>query len=321
MASQHRLDRRGRIARIAIASLGAAWAATAATADNWYPSKYGADDRLGAINELSSSKVLEAAKLITTGKTYSLGVETGPDTPAYPPRNYQIAILGGDGAGGSAGTNKITGNDDFMVTWLGVGSQIDGLGHVGIDYKFYNGVEASEFVRPNGLVLYGTHLLPPIVTRGVLLNIAKLKGQTRLAKGTPIHSADVKAAAEAQGVTIQRGDVVLLHTGWGSLATADPAEFISGEPGLSHEGAKYLAGLSVVAVGSDGWGLEVLPGENKDILFPVHQEFLARNGIYILENMNTAELAADGVSEFMFVLGQPKFVGAVQVVINPIAIR
>ena len=80
-------------------------------------------------------------------------------------------------------------------------------------------------------------------------------------------------------------------------------------------------GIDVTAVGADVWGLEVLPGEEEGVLYPVHQLFLTKKGIYILENMNTAELAADGVTEFMFVLGQPKFVGAVQVVINPVAIR
>lgn len=77
----------------------------------------------------------------------------------------------------------------------------------------------------------------------------------------------------------------------------------------------------MVAVGADTWALEVLPGENPTELFPVHPELLAKNGIYILENMNTAELARDEVWEFMFVLGQPKFEGAVQAVINPIAIH
>ena len=300
--------------------LGAVAFAGAGAAQDWYPSKYGADDTLGAVNELSPAKVLEASRLITTGKTYSLGVDTGPATPAYPPRRYQISIFGHDGPD-AGGQNKITGNDDLIVSHLGVGSQIDGLGHVGIDYLYYNGTPAADFVKPDGLTKFGTHLLPPIVTRGVLLDIAKLKGTQRLAKGTPIHSADLKAAQEAQGVTIERGDVVLLHTGWGGLAESDPEEFMTGEPGLGLEGARYLATLGVVAVGADGWGLEVLPGEVDGVLFPVHQEFLAKNGIYILENMNTAELAADGVSEFMFVLGQPKFVGAVQVVINPIAIR
>ena len=292
-------------------------------ATSWYPSRYGAEDTLGAINELSPEKVLEAAQLIRSGKTYSLGIETGPDTPAYPPRNYQIAILGGDGAGGRAGSNHVTGNDDLVVTWLGVGTQLDGLGHVGIDYRYYNGLHASEFVRPDGLVQLGTHLLPPIVTRGLLIDIAALRGVEILETGSPIGAAELRAAVERQDLAIRPGDVVLLHTGWGAMATRDPKAFMAGEPGLSVEGARYLADFRPVAVGSDTWGLEALPtpSESEGQLYPVHQLLLAQRGIYILENIRTDELAADGAAEFLFVLGQPKFVGAVQVVINPVAIR
>src|SRR5690606_35083301 len=97
--------------------------------------------------------------------------------------------------------------------------------------------------------------------------------------------------------------------------------FMAGEPGLGMEGAQYLAGLGVVAIGSDTWAVEAIPFENPDHLFPVHPELLARNGVYILENMDTRALAADGVAEFLFVLGQPRFVGSVQSVINPVAIH
>ena len=82
-----------------------------------------------------------------------------------------------------------------------------------------------------------------------------------------------------------------------------------------------LAGLGVVAVGADTWALEALPSEDPQMAFPVHPELLALNGVYILENMDTRALAADGATEFLFVLGQPRFVGAVQAVINPVAIR
>jgi kynurenine formamidase len=77
----------------------------------------------------------------------------------------------------------------------------------------------------------------------------------------------------------------------------------------------------VVAVGGDGWAVEAIPPEDPNEAFPVHQILLARNGIYILENMNVGPLAADKGYEFLFVLGQPKFAGAVQAIINPIAIR
>ena len=96
---------------------------------------------------------------------------------------------------------------------------------------------------------------------------------------------------------------------------------MSGQPGLGVDGAKYLAQQGVVAVGADTWALEVLPAEIEGEQFPVHPELLAKNGVYILENMDTRALAKDGVHEFLFVLGQPRFVGSVQAVINPVAIR
>ena len=122
-------------------------------------------------------------------------------------------------------------------------------------------------------------------------------------------------------MTLRRGDVVLLHTGWIALIGVDDARFSSGEPGLGVGGARHLAEIGVVAVGADSWGLEVIPHEDPALAFPVHQELLARNGIYILENMNTAELVADEAWEFLFVLGTPRLEGSVQAIINPVAIR
>jgi kynurenine formamidase len=297
-------------------------AACGAAAEDWYPSRYGAGDTLGAINLLSQEKVLEAARLVTTGKTYALGVETGPESPAYPPRRYALTVLqGGDGTGQTMGANRATGNDDLVYTWLGIGSQIDGLGHMGIEHRYYNGLHASEFVSPTGLTQLGVDRLPPIVTRGVLIDMAQHFGTDILPAGTAFNRAEIEAAARAQGVTIESGDVVLFHTGWLNVADSDPARFMAGEPGLGLDGARYLAGLGAVAIGADTWALEVIPHENPDEAFPVHPELLAKHGVYILENMDTRALAADGVTEFLFVLGQPRFVGAVQVVINPVAIR
>lgn len=304
---------------------------TPALADghSWHPSKYGADDELGSLNMLSPEKVKQAASLIKTGKTYSLGVVTGANSPAYPPRQYSMTILQlDDGMGTPLGTNRATGNDDLMNIWMGIGSQIDGLGHMGVDHVYYNGNKAADFVHPTGLKKMGTHKLPPMVTRGVLLDMTQQLGDLpgvketgMLPAGTAFNSAEIKAAAKAQSIEITKGDVVLFHTGWLKKSASAPEEFMAGEPGLGVDGAKYLASLDVMAVGADSWALEVLPGEVEGELFPVHPELLAKNGIYILENMNTHELQADAAWEFMFVLGQPKFEGAVQAVINPVAIR
>ena len=290
--------------------------------DNWYPSKYGADDTLGAMNELSEKKTKLAAQLVKTGKTYALGVETGPTSPAYPPRSYSMTILQlDDDMGTPLGSNKATGNDDLMHIWMGIGSQIDGLGHMGVNHQYYNGHMASDFVTPSGLTKLSIDRLPPVATRGVLLDIAKLMKTDILPAGTAFNKAEIDAAAKAAGITIEAGDVVLFHTGWLNVMDSDPEAFMASAPGLGLEGARYLASLGVVAVGADTWALEVLPSEDATMLFPVHPELLAKNGIYILENMDTRALAADNANEFLFVLGTPRFVGAVQAVINPVAIR
>jgi kynurenine formamidase len=291
-----------------------------ALAQSWYPSKYGKDDTLGAANNLSAAGVLAASKLVTTGKTYSLGVTVGPDTPAYGTRTFQIFTVPGV-AGAPLGPNKGVYTDDFLVTWVGIGSQLDGLGHLGIDNLYYNGNAQSDFLRPNGLLKLSTDKIPPMVTRGVLIDVVALKGGS-VPPETTVNRKDIEAAIQKQGIKpIAKGDVVILHTGWlASMAAKDKAGFLAREPGLGKDGAQYLASLGVVAVGSDSWGVEVIPSEDPNEVFPVHQILLAKNGVYILENMNSGPLAADKVYEFLFVLGQPKFQGAVQASINPIAI-
>lgn len=288
---------------------------------DWTVSRYGEADRLGAMNNLSPEKTAAAAALITTGKTYALGMVTGRDTPAYGPRSFDMTVLQlSDGSGAPLGENKAVGNDDLVRTYVGIGSQIDGLGHMGIDHEYYNGVHVSEFVTTSGLTQFGTHALPPVATRGVLLDMTAHYGVSPVPDGAAFNRAEIDAAAEAAGVTLETGDVVLFHTGK-MQAEAGNTELSPGEPGLGVEGAQYLADLGVVAVGADTWGLEAIPFENPARPFDVHLTLLARNGVYILENMVTSELAEDGVSEFFFTLGAPRLEGSVQAIINPVAIR
>ena len=305
-----------------ICILFACTTATVAAGQDWYPSQHGEGDTLGALNHLSPDKVVEAAGLVKTGKTYALGVVTGWESPAYPPRHYAITVIQpGQDLGPTMGANRATGNDDLLYTWMGIGSQIDGLGHMGIDHVYYNGLHAKDFVTTKGLTALSIEKLPPMVGRGVLLDMTRHYGESPLPAGTAFNEAEIKAQAAAQNVDIRTGDIVLFHTGWLNLAGVDNERFMGGEPGLGMGGAKYLSSLDVVAVGADTWGLEAVPHENPELMFPVHPELLAKNGIYILENMDVRELAADEGWEFLFVLGQPRFEGAVQAVINPVAIR
>jgi kynurenine formamidase len=154
----------------------------------------------------------------------------------------------------------------------------------------------------------------------VLLDMAAYYNTDVVKEGTAFNVKEIEEVAKKQGVEIRQGDVVIFHTGWVSLIGKDDKRYSAGEPGLGVEGAKYLVGKGVVAIGADTWALEVIPFESKNV-FEVHQILLPMSGTYILENMNTAQLAADKGYEFLFVLGVPKITGAVQGIINPVAIR
>ena len=205
--------------------------------------------------------------------------------------------------------------------YVGTGTQIDGLGHIGADNVYYNCRKNSDFVQANGLTKLGIEKVPNFVTRGVLLDMAAHYGRDVVPEGTAFNRKEIDEVAAKQGIEIRKGDVVIFHTGWLSLVGKDDKRYISGEPGLGKEGAEYLASKEVVAVGADSWGLEAIPFEPGVGVFEVHQILIPRNGIYILENINTAELARDRGYEFMFVLGHSKITGGVQAIINPTAIR
>lgn len=304
-----------------LALLAFAPLAAPALGQDWTKSKWGPSDEIGAANYMKPELVVKAAQLIKAGKTYALGIETNSKTPAYPPRGFKITIVQPGQAGTPGlGPSKTTYNDDIIDGWVGIGSQIDGLGHIGVEHVYYNGNKLADFADPSGLKKLGAEKIPPIVARGVLLDMAAHYGTDVVKEGTAFNTKEIEEVAKKQGVEIRQGDVVLFHTGWVSLIGKDNKRYNAGEPGLGVEGAKYLVGKGVVAVGADTWGLEVLPFESKNV-FEVHQVLLPMNGTYILENMNTGPLAADKAYEFLFVLGVPKLTGAVQGIINPIAIR
>lgn len=297
---------------------GAAWA------DNCTHSKYGANDEIGAANLITPASVLAASKLIKKGETHPLGIVVDPNMPAFPPRKMMMQVVQPNQQWGRKMDKDfgwdIVYNDDVTQLWWGTGPQIDGLGHLGEAQEFYNCNNGQDFAALTGLKKLGIHGIPPLVARGVMVDMAKHFGVETMSAGQGIGSADIKAAAKAQGVTFQKGDIILLHTGWtdGKLES-DPQAWVSGEPGLSNEGAAYLASLDPVAVGADTWGVEAVPPVKGDKVFYGHVTFLKENGIYILETMNTGRLAKEGVNEFMFVLGQARLKGAVQMIINPVA--
>jgi kynurenine formamidase len=306
-----------------VAALLAAAAQAQQPQQTCFPSKFGPNDQVGNLNHVTPEKTLAAAKLVTRGKSYRLGIETNKDTPAFPPRTWSLTIVQpGQVHGGSLGPSRTTYNDDIIMGWVGIGSQLDGLGHIGIDGVYYNCNKAADFAQAGGLTKLGIEKVPPIATRGVLLDMAGYFNTEIVKEGTPFNRAEIEGAMKRQGIrAIERGDVVLFHTGWTRLIGKDNKRYGSVEPGLGVDGARYLAERGVAMVGADTWGLEVVPFEKNAGVFEVHQILLPMNGIYILENMETAEMVKDQAWEFLFTLGPSRITGAVQAIINPIAIK
>jgi len=297
-------------------------ATSAVSAEECVPSPWGADDQIGAANRVTPERTAAAAKLVKKGISHPLGIVIEPGMPAYPPRYTQLQVVQPNqqfnadlGVGWEASSN-----DDVLQMWLGTGPQLDGLGHMGEAGEFYNCNQGKDFSIITGLTKLDISGIPPMVGRGVMIDSAKQMGVDSLQAGRPITSDDIKAAMKSQGVTVGEGDVVLLHTGYtDATLKQNPSLWAGSIPGITNEASVFLAGLKPMAVGADTWGLGAVPPRAGDKIFYDHVLLLKQHGIYILETMNTGRLADEGVHEFMFVLGQARLKGAVQMIINPVA--
>lgn len=291
----------------------------------WWPSKWGADDERGAANMMTAKKVVEAKGLIKTGQVYQLGRLYEHGMPLPGKRHYSLTIPGSPTAP-PTGDNQIVSHDEMFSGEIGqVGTQFDGLGHVGCrigdeDY-FYNGFKRSEFGTAYGLEKLGVENVGVFFTRGLLLDVAALRKTDRLPPGDAISSAELKACLDAARLKINPGDIVLIHTGHGQLWMKDNETYGSGEPGIGMEAAQWLTEQQVALIGADTWAIEVVPPEDPDRPYPVHQWNLTRNGIYHLENLDLSQLAADKVYEFAFIFSPLRMKGATGSPGNPIAVR
>lgn len=296
----------------------------------WWPSKWGADDQAGASNHMTPEKALEAASLIKTGKVYRIGHVYEPEMPLFGQRVWALRIPGAP-TGGAFADNKVIWNDEFLATEIGqVGTQFDGLGHIGVEIagpgnqgekRFYNGHALSEIATPYGLTKLGVEHVKPFFTRGILVDVKGLKGGT-LAKGEEILVADIEAALDKQGLSaddIRPGDAVFFRTGWTDHWITDNEIYNSGEPGIGIEAAEWLAEKDVCVVGADCWGIEAVPNPTGKA-FPAHQILLTKHGIFLHENLHFEDLVADGVSQFAYVYAPLPLKGATGSPGAPIAV-
>jgi kynurenine formamidase len=289
------------------------------SADKRCPSKWGAADERGSANHMTPETVLRATRLIRDGKVYELGKVLEAAIPKFGVRQYAILT---QRTGGPGGRNNVIGNEEVVITELGqVGTQFDGLPHIGIGADLYNCNKNDAIATRNGFTKLGVEKVGALMTRGVMLDIAALKGQDILPAAYEITVADLEEAAQKQGTPIGKTDAVLVRTGWGRHYVVNNAVFNSGQPGIGVGAAEWLASRDIMLVGSDNWGIEVFPNPDKELRFPVHQIMLTVNGIYQIENMDLEGLSRDKIYEFAFIVQPLKIKGGTGSTVAPIAVR
>jgi kynurenine formamidase len=190
-----------------------------------------------------------------------------------------------------------------------LGTHLDALSHLQIGDRAYNGRRVDEIAGPAGVNALGVENVPQIVTRGFLVDVS----ERELGPGGVIELDDLA------GLEPEPGDAVFFHTGWGRQWTS-PEEYLSGEPGPGLELAAFLAESGVALTGCDTWSYGPVPAEDQARPFEVPQLLNVRHGVFIVENLDTSALAADGVSEFALVLTHAKLRGATGAWTSPIAL-
>ena len=201
-----------------------------------------------------------------------------------------------------------------------MGTHIDALNHFGLNGKIWNGFSEAEYLGDRGWTVTGAEKLPPIIARGVLIDVAAAKGLQQLPDNYRISRKDLRDALDLQGVKLEQGDVVLIRTG--RMRDYDNAQvYMANPPGLSLDGAKFLVeDGGAMVVGADNLSLEAFPSEVSDNYLPVHTYLLAQQGAPIIELVNLEALARDRVYQFAFIGASLKFRGGDAAPIRPIAL-
>jgi kynurenine formamidase len=314
------------ITMIAGAAIVAAAAATAQT-PSWAPpaesarcpSKWGAMDQRGAANHMKPATVLNAAKLIRTGEVIELGHVLNESMPLSAGRHFDL--LSKPSTAPNGGNNRIS-NEELVVAEIGqVGTQFDGFSHQTHGNSLYNCFKLNEILGRDGFSKLGVQNVGTLFTRGVMIDVAKYKNVPILPDTYEITVADLEGAMKRQNTTINPGDAVIIHTGWGTLWGKENARYSRGNPGIGIAAAQFLIAKDPMILGGDSAPVEVNPNPDKALSIPIHQLALVVNGVHLLENMKLDELAAKNVYEFALILQPLKLQGATGSTVAPIAVR
>jgi kynurenine formamidase len=305
-----------------------------------YGTVYGPQDEVGSLNAVTDqASVLKALRAVKTGKVYDLGVPVDRRSYKWPGHSPTEVMSFRSPEGVKRGKDMPAFlGDPKQLAWHScalfisdnVGTQIDGLGHItrGADNHWYNGFREGDHGTDFGIRKADADTIPPVIARGVLIDVAGWKGVDALPGNFAIGSKELQAALAKQGIDVEPGDVVLIRTGtlryWGE-AGADHAKIGEHDSaGLSLEGAKWLVEQKgAVLIGADTSGLEVgqdpaLPGR----VVPVHEYLLIEQGVHIGEFFFLEGLARDKVWRFTLVAATNRIKGAVAgFALRPLAIE
>jgi kynurenine formamidase len=289
------------------------------TAAERCPSKWGADDTRGSANHMKPESVLKAARLIKTGEVIELGQVLNGSMPFFGTRRFDVHTKR---TFMNDGSNHRGSNEELVVGEMGqIGTQFDGFAHQTHENSLYNCLKLDDIATRSGFTKLGIEKVGSLMTRGVLIDVAALKGVAMLGDNYEITPVDLQQAVERQQLTLQPGDAVLIHTGWSRLWAKDNARYVKSCPGIGVAAATWLAKQDPMLVGSDNWPVEVAPNPDSQLSLPVHQVMLVVNGVHLLENMKLDELAAQRVYEFAFIVQPLKMQGFTGSTVAPIAIR
>jgi len=285
-------------------------------------------DQLGACHLLTPERTLQALKNVRDGQILDLShvIENGAPRMAPNQSPYHMQI-GPTSAGSIRRRRKMGASNDAgsnlerieMTTH--VGTHIDALGHFSKGDTLYGGYSATETVDDFGLTHLGIENVPPMVTRGIVLDVSRHDGGDFLESGRAVKVVDLEKALATAKLKIEPGDVVCINTGWGTFFMKDNERYLSGEPGIDEEAARWLTEQDCVAIAADNMAVEVLPGtEHPEIVMPVHQHCLVEAGVHIIENLVIDQLVERDIHSFCFMLSAVKFKGATGCPVRPIAI-
>src|SRR5579864_3344806 len=305
------------------------------------PSPFGPNDQVGATQRITPEVTKAAAQEIKTGTIIPMANVLVDGIPLFGTRFTKTVLTSfATMPGAEFGKNKLSYMEDTYLSQSHVGTHLDGLGHIGVQDCYYNQTPMAKYITQNNLKKFGIENIKTFATRGVIIDLVKVFQQAGKLKtnaacrkpcldgGTIITPEDLQAGLKMYNVTLREGDAVFLHTGWEDLFLQYPAQnaaYNKAEPGINDAAAKWLAAQKVVVVGADTWAVEVIPGENEDIAFPVHKTLITDNGIHIMENVRT-DLIADAAAQtgratFFLNMTVPKAVGLTGTFVAPEAIQ